>query len=142
LDKAISLNYDLCVETVPYKPLIDERYADSKEVADFVKSYDNDNLSLCIDLNHSNIKEDLLEVAQNCDGSISNIHVSNNYGKQEEHLFPDDGVIDLPAAIKAIVEAGYEGPLNLECHTEKMITVELLKELYDWAQKTIDVYGL
>ena len=142
LIKAKELDFSLAIETVPYKPLIDERYADSKEISDFVRARDSKYLSVCLDLNHSNLKEDLVAVADNCKGLISNIHVSNNHGKTEDHCFPDDGVIDLQVAVNAIVKTGYKGPLNLECHTEKKVTTEMLKGLYEWAQETISVYDL
>jgi len=133
---AKALRFTLAVETVPYKPKIDERYADSMEVADFVRSFHSDYVRVCIDLNHSNIKEDLAHVAKNCDGIIAHIHVSDNHGLEEEHLPPGKGIIDFPRAFKALRKAGYTGPLNLEvnCPVERL-NVEMLTKMRLWAEK-------
>jgi len=105
----------LCVETAPYKPLENERYPYSSEIADFVRSFRQDDLLMTIDVNHSNLHEDLAEVCANCRGLIRNVHVSDNHGGYEDHLAPGEGIIDLPAAFAALRRNGYNGPCNLEC---------------------------
>lgn len=133
---AKALRFTLAVETVPYKPKIDERYADSMEVADFVRSFHSDDVRVCIDLNHSNIKEDLAQVAKNCEGIIAHIYVSDNHGLEEEHLPPGEGTINFPKAFKALRKAGYTGPLNIEvaCPAERL-NVEMLTKMRLWAEK-------
>lgn len=129
-EKAIETGFTLAIETVPYKPKNCERYPDSKEIVDFVRSFNSPNVSLCIDLNHSNLNEDLIQVCENCSGVISNIHVSDNDGEWEDHLPPGEGSIDFPATFKALIKAGYTGPCNLECHLEEVLTLEILKKMY------------
>ena len=114
LPLATALNFTIAVETVPYKPDKDERYADSAEVAEFVRSFGSDNIRACIDFNHANIKEDLVQAVRNFTGIIACVHISDNHGRKEEHLLPGDGTIDFPAAFKALRQAGFVGPLNLE----------------------------
>jgi sugar phosphate isomerase/epimerase len=111
---AIPLKLTIAIETVPYKPDKDERYADSGEVAEFVRSFHSDNMRACIDLNHANINEDLVQAIRNCTGIIACVHISDNHGRKEEHLLPGDGTIDFPPAFKALREAGFVGPFNLE----------------------------
>jgi sugar phosphate isomerase/epimerase len=111
---ATTLNFTLAVETVPYKPDKDERYADSSEVAEFVRSFQSDNMRACIDLNHANINEDLEQAIRNFTGIIACVHISDNHGRKEEHLLPGDGTIDFPPAFKALRDARFVGPLNLE----------------------------
>ena len=89
------LGFTLCIETAPYKPKQNERYPDSAEIAAFVRSFQKDDLLMTIDINHSNIHEDLTTVCDNCNGLIRNIHVSDNHGEWEDHLPPGTGVIDL-----------------------------------------------
>lgn len=116
LQKAIELNIILTLETAPFKPQLNERYPDSREIADFVHSFESPNLGITVDINHSNLRENLTRVAENCNGLISNIHISDNMGQWEDHLPPGDGIIDIRGALKELIKAGYKGPCNVECH--------------------------
>jgi sugar phosphate isomerase/epimerase len=135
---AIPLKFTIAVETVPYKPDKDERYADSGEVAAFVRSFQSDNMRACIDLNHANINEDLVQAIRNCTGIIACIHISDNHGSKEEHLLPGEGTIDFPPAFKALREAGFTGPLNLEALVsaeDKRDPAEVLVEIRKWLEE-------
>ena len=127
----------LTIETVPYKPKVNERYADSFEVAEFVRSFKADDLLVTIDINHSNIHEDLEQVCANCRGLIANVHMSNNHGEWEDHLPPDDGVIDFPATFAALRKNGYYGPANIEMHGEPPITSEWLRQVREYTEKIL-----
>ncbi len=140
-EKAVKLSLNLSVETAPYKPGITERYPDSKEISGFVLSFHSPSISVCVDVNHSNIREDIKVVAENCSGLISNIHVSDNHGVREEHLPPGEGIIDFHEALRALVNAGYTGPCNLECHIEEKPTVEILRAMRLYAEKCIPKIG-
>ena len=124
----------LTIETVPYKPKQNERYADSLEVAEFVRSFKADDLLMTVDINHSNINEDLEQVCANCDGLIANVHMSNNHGEWEDHLPPDDGVIDFAATFASLRKHGYRGPANLEMHGEPPISAEWLKRIREYTE--------
>ena len=88
-------------------------------------------------INHSNLHEDINVAAENCSGIISNIHVSDNHGCGEEHLPPGQGIIDFPAVLQALINAGYTGPCNLECHIREKPTVEILRNMKLYAEKCI-----
>ena len=90
-----------------------------------------------MDINHANLREDLESVGKNCAGLISNIHVSDNHGEREEHLPPGEGIIDFPAALRAMIDAGYKGPCNLECTISTKPTVAILKGLRLYTEKCI-----
>ena len=83
LDRAQQFALNISVETAPYKPHQYARHPFSQEIAEFVRSFASDDISICIDLNHSNLNEKLPAVANNCHGLISNIHVSDNLGIKE-----------------------------------------------------------
>jgi len=133
---AEELNLTLAVETVPDK-VQNERFPDSKEVTDFARSFNHPLVQVTLDVNHSNLAEDLMDVVKNCDGIISDIHVSDNNGEYEDHLPPGEGIIDLPAVMQAIHDAGYTGPLNLECHTPDYPTQAELVGLREWAEGVV-----
>jgi sugar phosphate isomerase/epimerase len=128
LQKAIELNITLALETAPYKPQLNERYPDSREIADFVHSFESPNLGITVDINHSNLKEDLNKVAENCTALIANIHVSDNMGQWEDHLPPGDGIIDIRGTLKELIKAGYKGPCNVECHYPQP-TINILRKI-------------
>ena len=141
LEKVAPLGYTLCIETAPYKPEFDPRYPDSVEIAGFVRSFNHENLQMIVDFNHSNLNEDLFEVAQNSAGLVKNIHVSQNLGERENHLPPDHscGVIDLKAAFDAFRKAGYTGPCNLEFCLPESPTVDRLREIRLYMEKLLRI---
>ena len=115
-DKVSQLGYTLCIETAPYKPFDFERHPDSKEIADFVKSFGKDDLQVIVDFNHSNITEDLADTAKNTANLVKSVHISQNNGQKEEHLPPWEGIIDLKHGWDAFRKHGYTGPCNMEFH--------------------------
>jgi sugar phosphate isomerase/epimerase len=128
-ERSSQLGFDLAIETAPYKPQIDERYPDSKEISDFVRSFAMKDLNMTIDINHSNIHEDLIDVCNNCNGIISNVHISDNQGEWEDHLPPGEGIIDFSNIYIALRGNGYIGPFNLEFHLPNSPTVEKLRKI-------------
>ena len=134
------LGFVLCIETAPYKPKQNERYPDSAEIAAFVRSFQKDDLRMTIDINHSNIHEDLSRVCDNCNGLIHNIHVSDNHGEWEDHLPPGTGVIDLKQTFSDLRRNGYTGPCNLEYRFEDfpaLPTVENLRRVREYVEQLL-----
>jgi len=120
----------LTIETVPHKPQ-NERYPFSSEVASFVRSWNSPKIQMTVDINHSNLNEDLFQVIRNCRGLIANIHVSDNHGFCEEHLLPGEGIIPLKATMLELRRNGYTGPCNLELHLPDVITVDFIRRIND-----------
>ena len=60
---AADLGVKLLMETVPDKPS-NERYVPASEIMDFVNSYPSQSLSVCVDINHSNLREELSDVVR------------------------------------------------------------------------------
>jgi sugar phosphate isomerase/epimerase len=134
------LGFTLCIETAPYKPKQNERYPDSAEIAEFVRSFQKDDLRMTIDINHSNIHEDLTAVCDNCNGLIHNIHVSDNHGEWEDHLPPGSGVIDLKKTFADLRRNGYTGPCNLEYRFTDfpaLPTVENLRRVREYVENLL-----
>jgi protein FrlC len=94
--------------------------ADSNEISEFVRSFKNDKVKITIDINHSNIHENILEVCRNCRDLIANIHVSDNHGEYEDHLVPGEGIIPIKAVMNELQACGYTGPCNLEFHASQL----------------------
>ena len=90
--------------------------------------------AVCMDLNHSSLRENLETAAAGCAELIANIHVSDNRGEKEDHLIPGEGVLDFVPAMRALRAAGYSGPVNLECHLPSPPDVATLVRLRKWAE--------
>jgi sugar phosphate isomerase/epimerase len=127
--RSSQLGFDLAIETAPYKPQQNERYPDSREIADFVRSFHAPDLNMIIDINHSNLNEDMKTVCKNCRGIISNVHISDNHGDWEDHLPPGEGIIDLKKTFAALRDNGYDGPCNIEIHLPAVPDSKTLKKI-------------
>ena len=134
------LGIAIAIETVPDK-VANERFPDSAETTGFVRSFNSPFMGMCLDVNHANLGEDLFAVIKNCNGIIADIHVSDNHGVTEDHLLPGEGSIDLPGAMRAIHEAGYAGPLNLECRYPGDPPKEVLVRMRKWAEGILEAIG-
>ena len=74
-------------------------------------------VGICIDLGHAHISQSVQEAIATAGDRIASVHVHDNRGKQDEHLWPGDGTIEWPttaAALKAlasrpatVLEIGY-----------------------------------
>lgn len=134
------LGFTLCIETAPYKPKQNQRYPDSAEIARFVRSFGKEDLRMTVDINHSNLHEDLTAVCDNCRGLIHNIHVSDNHGEWEDHLPPGSGVIDLKRTFADLRRNGYTGPCNLEFRFPDfpaLPTVENLRRVREYVEQLL-----
>jgi len=127
--RALALGLVLAIETAPYKPQHNERYPDSREIADFVRAFNCPSVQMTIDVNHSNLHEDLETVCDNCHGLIANVHISDNHGSWEDHLPPGEGIIDFAKTFQALRRNGYTGPCNLECKLHQEPDVQNLTAL-------------
>ena len=136
-ERSSQLGFDLAIETAPYKPQKYERHPDSREIADFVRSFNMKDLNMTIDVNHSNLNEDIIDVCNNCNGIISNVHISDNHGEWEEHLPPGEGIIDFRAVNIALQKNGYTGPFNLEFHLPETPTVEKLIKIRQYTENIL-----
>jgi sugar phosphate isomerase/epimerase len=81
-----------------------------------------------------------VQTAINTRGLVKSVHVSNNYGEREQHLPPDDGIIDIKRAFMALRENGYTGPCNLEFRFGEeygLPSVELLRDVRVYMEKLL-----
>lgn len=75
-------------------------------------------LKLTLDVGHANIGSKggrrILEFITRFPDRLSHIHVSDNFGKEDNHLPLGAGTVDYARTIKAIQEAGYDGTVTFE----------------------------
>ena len=60
------------------------------------------NVGVCLDLGHAHITVGTAEAIRTLGDRIATVHVHDNHGIKDEHLWPGDGTIDWPATAKAL----------------------------------------
>lgn len=61
-----------------------------------------DNVGVCLDLGHAHISPGIQEAVSLLGDRIVSLHVHDNHGSRDEHLWPGDGTIDWPAVSEAL----------------------------------------
>jgi len=79
-----------------------------------------DSVGVCLDLGHANITVGTAQAISTLGSRIASVHVHDNHGTKDEHLWPGDGGIDWSATAKAlkalaappaaVLEIGYSLP--------------------------------
>jgi sugar phosphate isomerase/epimerase len=60
------------------------------------------NVGVCLDLGHAHMTVGVAEAIATLGERIGSVHVHDNHGVKDEHLWPGDGTIDWPATAKAL----------------------------------------
>jgi sugar phosphate isomerase/epimerase len=60
------------------------------------------NVGICLDLGHAHITVGVAAAIATLGNRIVSVHVHDNHGLKDEHLWPGDGAIDWPATILAL----------------------------------------
>ncbi len=61
-----------------------------------------DNIGVCLDLGHANITVGTAAAIETLGKRIASVHVHDNHGTKDEHLWPGDGTIDWNATAAAL----------------------------------------
>lgn len=61
-----------------------------------------DNVGVCLDLGHAHITVGVREAIATLGSRIASVHVHDNHGTRDEHLWPGDGTIDWTAAAQGL----------------------------------------
>jgi len=91
---------------------------------------------VCLDVNHLMDRMPALPEAIRALGSrLITTHLSDYDGVDEKHWLPGKGSIDWAAALAALKEIGYAGPMNFECSLPGETPTERVRALeasWDW----------
>lgn len=74
------------------------------------------NVGVCLDMGHAHITVGVDAAMATLGERISSVHVHDNHGDRDEHLWPGDGTIDWPAAHAALAALAAPPALVLEPH--------------------------
>lgn len=110
---AKQLDVTICLENMPMRNFSMGRPA---QILKFVREMDDDHFKICLDTGHVSYFPDLSLEEEACAlaGQIRVLHVHDNGGEKDEHLYPGRGIIDWQGFAKALKHIGFEGVLSLE----------------------------
>jgi len=75
-----------------------------------------DNVGICLDLGHAHITVGIPEAMATLKPRIASLHVHDNKGTKDEHLWPGDGTIQWPATVDALKKLPTPPAAVLEIH--------------------------
>jgi sugar phosphate isomerase/epimerase len=84
-----------------------------KELLEVVDNVDG--LGVTLDPGHCHVNgQDAAKFAATLGRRIIHVHLSDNHGKQDEHLEPGEGTIDYASLTRTLSSNGYRGDMTLE----------------------------
>lgn len=90
------LNVRLLVENLTGEPTTPEHLSAILDIGHLT------NVGVCLDLGHAHATVSIPEAIFTLNNLIAAVHVHDNHGMKDEHLWPGDGTIDWPATIQAL----------------------------------------
>jgi len=60
------------------------------------------NVGVCLDLGHAHITVGTAEAIATLGARIASVHVHDNHGTKDEHLWPGDGTIEWQSTVEAL----------------------------------------
>jgi len=75
-----------------------------------------DTVGVCMDLGHAHLTVGVAEAVSTLNTRIISVHVHDNHGQKDEHLWPGDGSIDWPATVLALKALPAPPAIVLEIH--------------------------
>ncbi|MEM2913486.1 MAG: sugar phosphate isomerase/epimerase family protein [Candidatus Bathyarchaeia archaeon] len=105
-----------------------------KRAGDFEKFYkdlgeDGLNLSLTLDVGHSNINKQTYDFLEKLSGKIVHVHLHDNLGDYDSHMGIGFGNIEWLRLMKAFKKINYDGILLVESKKNIEESLEMLKSL-------------
>jgi len=115
--EATRLNINICFENMY------PRYHSFFDVSQFKTVFQEfPSLKMCLDTGHGNIDDPdntkLFEFVQEIPDRIGHVHVSDNWGKTDDHLGVGQGNINFEKFIAQLNHAGYDDTITLEIFSE------------------------
>ncbi|MGB6973690.1 MAG: sugar phosphate isomerase/epimerase family protein [Terracidiphilus sp.] len=74
------------------------------------------NVRVCLDLGHAHLSVGVETAIATMGERIASVHVHDNHGTKDEHLWPGGGTIDWPAAVAALRALSAQPAIVLEPH--------------------------
>lgn len=107
----------ICIENMPMSKL---NISPPKQTLDLIRALDSEWVQMCLDTGHSIVKGvqpgDAVALAGEY---IKTLHVHDNGGDRDRHLFPYAGIIDWDGFAAALKESGFNGVFSVEAECDQ-----------------------
>ena len=110
---------NICIENMPTKK---HRLAGTEALCKFVKKLGYSNFFMCLDTGHCLVRgEDIGDMARVCaeNGFLKVLHVHDNKGNYDDHLFPYMGYGKWNSFKEALSESDFSGCISIEASINK-----------------------
>jgi sugar phosphate isomerase/epimerase len=104
------LGVRLLVENLVSEPTTPEHLVEILELGHL------NSVGVCLDVGHANITTGVIPAISTLKSRIVSVHVHDNQGVKDEHLWPGDGTIDWTAAAQALNQLPEPPAIVLEIH--------------------------
>lgn len=103
----------VCLENMPF-PVFP--IATAEHCVKMVDKLNRDNLKICLDTGHAAIFEgaDVANAVRTIGHRLEAVHIHDNRGEKDEHLYPGCGIIDWDGFALALKEIGFDKVISLE----------------------------
>ena len=103
----------VCLENMPF-PVFP--IATAEHCVKMVDKLNRDNLKICLDTGHAAIFEgaDVANAVRTIGHRLEAVHIHDNRGEKDEHLYPGCGIIDWDGFALALKEIGFNKVISLE----------------------------
>ncbi len=92
------------------------------DLVELVNETDCANVGLCLDTGHACISgQDPPAMVELCGQKLFHIHVHDNNGEEDQHLFPFSGKIDWKKFVAMLHRIGYRGTFQMEVSASKAL---------------------
>jgi sugar phosphate isomerase/epimerase len=101
--------------------------SDVAELAAILKETGAPNTGMCFDTGHANMVCDPADSLSTTGGQVIYVHLNDNDGREDGHLMPTYGTMDMQAIARSLHKIDYHGTLMLEV----FCSVQRLKQFID-----------
>ena len=112
-DYAKDYNVTVCFENMPFTVF---PISTPEHCVKMVDKLGRDNLKICLDTGHAAIFEgkDVANAVRTIGHRLEALHIHDNMGENDEHLYPGYGIIDWDEFALALREVGFNKVISLE----------------------------
>ena len=102
----------LCIENMP---MTRHALSPALPMYEFVRELDHPNLCMCLDTGHANVfGHDCGDIVRTIAPVLKVLHVHDNMGDKDSHLYPFEGTVNWDSFINALREVGFDGVMSIE----------------------------
>lgn len=125
--KAVDYGVKIAVENGPagYSFL----YVEADEVLkQFSLLSELENVGLCLDVGHANTSSELKHFLQKAGDLILHVHIHDNDGKRDLHLYPGEGTVDWHLVFEGLKQTSFDGYIIVETASSPLLGVKTVEK--------------